>query len=73
MPRHNGDQFTFVNTRLDAESLAELETIKSYHGIESSSEVVRFLLRREARRITRPDPTLLTDTRPEYLADADRV
>lgn len=41
----------FVNTFLGAELLADFEEIKEKLGIRSNSDVVRFLIKREARRL----------------------
>ena len=50
---------TFVNTLLSPEQLAELEAIKSWHGLQNRSETIRFLIRHEARRIyTEPTPII---------------
>lgn len=46
----------FVNTLLSEQQLADFEGIKSYHGITNSSEMVRFLIRKEARQIQESAP-----------------
>jgi hypothetical protein len=56
MPEDNGSRF--VNTLLNPASLAELETIQSYHGIKTRSDVIRMLIRMEARRIASPAPSV---------------
>lgn len=43
----------FLNTLLDGDHLTEFERVKSYHGIKTNSDVVRFLIRQEARRVAR--------------------
>lgn len=48
----------FLNTLLDGEQIAEFERVKDYHGIKTNSDVVRFLIRQEARRVAREGSAL---------------
>ncbi len=41
----------FVNTFLSCGLLSELEHLKVYHGIQSSSDLIRLLIRQETRRL----------------------
>jgi hypothetical protein len=45
----NGQKW--VNTELRGELVGEFERVKAYHGIGSNADVVRFLVRKEAREI----------------------
>jgi hypothetical protein len=45
-----------VNTYLDEYQWQEFETVQRYHGIETNADVVRFLIRKEARKITEQAP-----------------
>lgn len=56
MPSDN--VFTWVNTQLEAEQLADLETVRAHHGIKSRTETIRMLIRMEARRIASPAPSV---------------
>jgi hypothetical protein len=48
----NADNGKFVNTQLDGTHLADFERIEGYYGINTNSDVVHFLIRQEARRLT---------------------
>lgn len=52
----------FLNTLLDGDHLAEFERVKDYHGIKTNSDVVRFLIRQEARRVARDVPAVTMAT-----------
>lgn len=41
----------WLNALLDAEDAARFDTIQHHHGIQSKSDIVRYLIRQEARRI----------------------
>lgn len=45
-----------LNTWLDNEQAAQFNAVKTYLGMSSNSEVVRFLIRQEYRRITAENP-----------------
>lgn len=47
----SGKDGKFVNTFLEGELLTDFEEIKQKLGIRTNSDVVRFLIRREARRL----------------------
>ena len=53
----NGSKF--VNTLLDTEHLADLQAVQAHHRIQNRSEVIRFLIRMEARRVASPAPSIL--------------
>jgi len=52
------DKRKYLNTLLEGEHLAEFERVKAYHGIKTNSDVVRFLIRQEARRVARESPAI---------------
>jgi len=54
----------FLNTFLEGQHLAEFERVKAYHGIKTNSDVVRFLIRQEARRVARQEGHALTVSQP---------
>jgi len=56
-----------VNTRFRNEDRAEFEAVKEYLGIKTSSDVIRFLVHQEARKIERP--AQLVDTSAPYRAE----
>jgi len=45
-----------VNTYLDKTQWQEFVTVQRYHGIETNADVVRFLIRKEAREIAHAAP-----------------
>ncbi len=44
----------WVNTELKGDLVQEFEIIKKHYGIGNNADVVRFLVRQEARRIAAP-------------------
>ncbi len=52
------DGFKFVNTQLTGEQLADFERVKAHHGIATNSDVIRFLIRKEARLVTEALPSI---------------
>jgi hypothetical protein len=48
----NSNGSKWVNTELKGELVQEFALVKKYHGIGNNVDVVRFLIRKEARRIT---------------------
>jgi len=52
----------WVNTRFRNEDRAEFEAVKEYLGIKTSSDVIRFLVHQEARKIERPGQFVDTPT-----------
>ena len=40
-----------INTYLDPQQWAEFETVQRFYGIDTNADVVRFLIRKEARLI----------------------
>ena len=40
-----------INTYLDKNQWAEFETVQEFYGIDTNVDVVRFLIRKEARAI----------------------
>ena len=57
MSSDNGS--VWLNTKLDAAEAADFEAVQAYHGIKTRSDVIRFLIRAEARRIASPAPSVL--------------
>lgn len=49
-----------LNTWLDREQVIEFDMIQRYYAIASRSDVVRMLIRQEARRIGGTNPLLAT-------------
>jgi len=41
----------WLNALLTEEQAAEFEMVKGYHGLQTNSEVVRYLIHQEARKI----------------------
>jgi len=56
----------WVNTRFRNEDKTEFEAVKEYLGIKTSSDVIRFLVHRQAREIEQPARTLV-DGPGEYI------
>ena len=54
----------FLNTYLEGRHLTEFERVKAYHGIKTNSDVVRFLIRQEARRVAKQEAPVLTVSQP---------
>lgn len=45
-----------INTYLDDTQWKEFEAVQRYYGIDTNVDVVRFLIRKEARKITEQAP-----------------
>lgn len=54
----NNNSVKLVGGHLEGEQLDELETIKTYHGIQRNADLLRMLIREEARRIRQEQPEL---------------
>ena len=52
------DDVKLVGTHLSPDQLAELDQIRIYYGIERNSDLLRFLIREEARRINDSFPII---------------
>jgi ribosomal protein S3AE len=51
----NGQQ-KWLNTLLTGDEVEEFLAVQAYHGIRTNADVVRFLIRQEARRINAQVP-----------------
>ncbi|HFD39666.1 MAG TPA: hypothetical protein ENJ31_07470 [Anaerolineae bacterium] len=51
----------FVNTLLSPNQVAELEQIKQHYAIQSNSDLLRFLIRKEARQLELAPQTRLPE------------
>lgn len=49
----NGKQL--IQAILDGEHLSDFERVRAHHGINTKADVIRFLIRQEARRVQRMD------------------
>jgi hypothetical protein len=47
-----------IQSILTGEQLADFERVKAHHGIARNSDVIRFLIRKEARRVTEALPSI---------------
>jgi len=45
----------WVNVPLDAADSARFDAVRSYYGIKAATEVVRLLIRQEARKLNLPE------------------
>ena len=44
-----------LHITLEKENFEKLESIKNYHGIKNITEIIRFLITKEYRKINGPD------------------
>lgn len=50
------DEKQYLNTVLSPENVREFQQVKAYLGIATNSDVIRYLIRQEARRIAQTEP-----------------
>jgi hypothetical protein len=50
------DEKQYLNTVLSPENVREFQQVKAYLGIATNSDVIRYLIRQEFRRIAQADP-----------------
>ena len=52
----NENEGKWTATTLSPEQQVEFEEVKAYHGLQSNSEALRFLIRKESRQIREAAP-----------------
>lgn len=51
----NSEKNHDLHITLENEIFDKLEAIKDYHGIKNSTEIVRFLITKEYRKVSKPE------------------
>jgi len=58
------DEKQYLNTVLSPENVREFQQVKAYLGIATNSDVIRYLIRQEFRRIAQTEPVGATHASP---------
>lgn len=53
-----GNDMVLVQSNLDPDLFSDFERVKAHHGIARNSEVIRILIRKEARRVSQYIPAI---------------
>lgn len=57
----NGYVGRVVKTELDSQLEVDIERVRAYHGLKNYAEVLRFLIRQEARKLFESAPLFATE------------